>query len=35
MEQFRDHPKPRSAGVVRGRFSERGDEAELFRDGDA
>ncbi|HEX2715152.1 MAG TPA: ribbon-helix-helix protein, CopG family [Candidatus Acidoferrales bacterium] len=29
LEQYRPHPKPRSAGVV-GRLSERGDEAELF-----
>jgi len=30
LEQYRRHPKPRSAGVVR-RLSERGDERELFR----
>lgn len=29
LEQYRRHPKPRSAGVVRA-VSERGDEAELF-----
>jgi metal-responsive CopG/Arc/MetJ family transcriptional regulator len=32
LEQYRRHPKPRSAGVVR-RLSERGDERELFRAG--
>lgn len=30
LEQYRPHPKPRSAGVVR-RLRERGDERELFR----
>jgi metal-responsive CopG/Arc/MetJ family transcriptional regulator len=30
LEQYRSHPKPRSAGVVR-RLGERGDERELFR----
>jgi len=30
LEQYRPHPKPRSAGVVR-RLGERGDERELFR----
>jgi metal-responsive CopG/Arc/MetJ family transcriptional regulator len=29
LEQYRPHPKPRSAGVVRA-LSERGDEGELF-----
>jgi hypothetical protein len=29
LEQYRRHPKPRSAGVVRS-LSERGDERELF-----
>ena len=32
LEQYRDHPKPRSAGSVKGRLRERGDESELFRD---
>ena len=32
LEQYRRHPKPRSAGVVR-RLAERGDERELFRAG--
>jgi metal-responsive CopG/Arc/MetJ family transcriptional regulator len=31
LEQFRPHPKPRSAGVVKSRLHERGDERELFR----
>jgi len=30
FEQYRPHPKPRSAGVVH-KLSERGDERELFR----
>ena len=30
LEQYRPHPKPRSAGIVRG-LRERGDERELFR----
>lgn len=29
LEQYRRHPKPRSAGVVR-RLSQRGNESELF-----
>lgn len=33
LERYRDHPKPRSAGVVKGRLRERGDERELFRNG--
>jgi metal-responsive CopG/Arc/MetJ family transcriptional regulator len=32
LEQYRRHPKPRSAGVVRS-LRERGDEHELFRAG--
>lgn len=32
LEQFRAHPKPRSAGSARGGLRERGDEDELFRD---
>jgi metal-responsive CopG/Arc/MetJ family transcriptional regulator len=31
LEQYRTHPKPRVAGLVRRRLRERGDEAELFR----
>lgn len=31
LEQFRRHPKPRSAGVIR-RLRELGDENELFRE---
>lgn len=30
LEQYRAHPRPRSAGAVRGALSERGDESELF-----
>ena len=30
FEQYRRHPKPRSAGVIR-RLRERGNEGELFR----
>lgn len=30
LEQYRKHPKPRSAGVVRAKLPERGDEDELF-----
>ena len=32
LEQYRRHPKPRSAGTVRA-LTERGDERELFRAG--
>lgn len=32
LEQYRPHPKPRSAGVVRHNLAERGDEAQLFRE---
>ena len=32
LEQYRRHPKPRSAGSVRA-LRERGDESELFRAG--
>jgi hypothetical protein len=32
LEQYRQHPKPRSGGVV-GALNERGDERELFRAG--
>ncbi len=32
LEQYRPHPRPRAAGVIRRGLSERGDEAELFRD---
>lgn len=30
LEQYRPHPKPRSAGIVRA-LTQRGDERELFR----
>src|SRR5439155_2666173 len=29
LEQYRSHPKPRPAGIVRGRLRVRGDESEL------
>ena len=32
LEQYRRHPKPRRAGIVRG-LTERGDERELFAGG--
>jgi hypothetical protein len=32
LEQYRHHPMPRSAGIVR-RLGDRGDEGELFRAG--
>jgi hypothetical protein len=32
LEQYRRHPKPRSAGIVRAQ-TERGDERELFSSG--
>ena len=32
LEQYRRHPKPRSAGIVRA-LTERGDESELFGAG--
>ena len=32
LEQYRRHPKPRSAGIIR-TLSERGDERELFSAG--
>jgi len=30
LDQYRSHPRPKAAGVIRGRLRERGDEAELF-----
>ncbi|HZX65320.1 MAG TPA: ribbon-helix-helix protein, CopG family, partial [Myxococcales bacterium] len=32
LEQYRKHPRPRSAGIIRHRLPERGDEAELYAD---
>jgi len=32
LEQYRKHPKPRVAGIIRRRLPERGDEAELSGD---
>ena len=34
LEQYRRHPRPKAAGVIRHRLSERGDEADLFPDRD-
>ena len=31
LEQFRRHPKPRSAGTIKRLLRKRGNEAELFR----
>jgi metal-responsive CopG/Arc/MetJ family transcriptional regulator len=31
LEQFREHPKPRSAGIIKTTLPERGMEVELFR----
>lgn len=31
LEQYRKHPRPKSAGVIRHKLPERGDESELFR----
>jgi hypothetical protein len=30
LEQYRRHPRPRTAGIIRHRLAERGDEAELY-----
>ena len=32
LEQFRRHPRPKVAGIIRHKLSERGDEAELYAD---
>ena len=32
LEQYRRHPRPRVAGIIRSPLAERGDEAELFSD---
>jgi hypothetical protein len=32
LEQYRPHPRPRSAGIIKHPLPERGDEAELFRE---
>ena len=32
LEQYRRHPRPRVAGIIRRRLPERGDEAELYTD---
>ncbi|MBI5482777.1 MAG: ribbon-helix-helix protein, CopG family [Deltaproteobacteria bacterium] len=33
LDQYRRHPHPRAAGIVRRRLAERGDERELFGRG--
>jgi len=33
LEQYRKHPRPRSAGIIRRKLPERGNESELFQDG--
>ncbi|HTP25491.1 MAG TPA: ribbon-helix-helix protein, CopG family, partial [Anaeromyxobacteraceae bacterium] len=30
LEQYRRHPRPKAAGIIRHRLAENGDEAELF-----
>jgi metal-responsive CopG/Arc/MetJ family transcriptional regulator len=30
LEQFRTHPRPKVAGIIRHKLAERGDEAELY-----
>jgi len=32
LEQFRKHPRPKVAGIIRQKLPERGDEAELYAD---
>jgi metal-responsive CopG/Arc/MetJ family transcriptional regulator len=32
LEQYRTHPRPGIAGIIRRRLPERGDEAELYAD---
>jgi hypothetical protein len=32
LEQYRRHPRPKAAGIIRQRLAERGDETELFAD---
>ena len=32
LEQFRRHPRPKVAGIIRRKLPERGDEAELYAD---
>jgi metal-responsive CopG/Arc/MetJ family transcriptional regulator len=32
LEQFRRHPRPKVAGIIRHQLAERGDEAELYAD---
>jgi metal-responsive CopG/Arc/MetJ family transcriptional regulator len=30
LEQYRKHPRPKAAGIIRRKLPERGDEAELY-----
>jgi len=32
LEQFRRHPRPKVAGIIRHKLPDRGDEAELYAD---
>jgi len=32
LEQYRPHPQPKVAGIIRRKLPERGDEAELYAD---
>jgi metal-responsive CopG/Arc/MetJ family transcriptional regulator len=32
LEQYRSHPRPTAAGIIRRALPERGDEAELYAD---
>jgi len=32
LEQYRRHPRPKVAGIIRRRLPERGDEADLYAD---
>lgn len=32
LEQYREHPRPKVAGIIRRRLPGRGDEAELYAD---
>ena len=32
LEQYRRHPRPKVAGIIRHRLPERGDESELYAD---
>ena len=32
LEQYRSHPRPKAAGIIRRKLRERGDETELYAD---